>query len=81
MRTRELVIALALALMSGCSHKASQAEAPPQASVAGATAGATAVGAKAPGGQLTQVSGTKIALADVLHQHAQTVVVFYRGFY
>jgi uncharacterized protein YcfL len=79
MRTRELVAALAL--MSGCSHKAPQAEATPQASAAGAAAGATVVGAKAPGGQLTQVSGTKIALADVLHQHAQTVVVFYRGFY
>lgn len=79
MRTRELVVALAL--MSGCSHKASQVEGAPQASAASATAGATAVGAKATGGQLTQVSGTKIALADVLHQHAQTVVVFYRGFY
>jgi uncharacterized protein YcfL len=75
MRTRELVAALAL--MSGCSHKAPKAEVTPQASAAGAAA----VGAKAPGGQLTQVSGTKIALADVLHQHAQTVVVFYRGFY
>ena len=75
MRTRELVVALAL--MAGCSHKTSQTEAAPPASAAGAAA----VGAKAPGGQLTQVSGTKIALADVLNQHARSVVVFYRGFY
>jgi hypothetical protein len=71
MKTRDLVVALAL--MSGCTHKAAPAEVAP--------APATAVSAKAPDGQLTQVSGTKIALADVLHQHAQTVVVFYRGFY
>jgi hypothetical protein len=73
MRTRELVVALAL--MSGCSRKAAPAEvAPPPPATA-------AVSAKAPDGQLTQGSGTKIALADVLHQHAQTIVVFYRGFY
>jgi hypothetical protein len=73
MKTRDLVVALAL--MSGCTHKAAPAE------VAPAPSPATAVSAKAPDGQLTQVSRTKIALADVLHQHAQTVVVFYRGFY
>jgi len=40
-----------------------------------------AVGATAPAVQLTSPSGTTVALGDVLHGHAQTVVVFYRGFY
>jgi len=79
MTTRELGVALALAGAlagaAGCSHKAAPTEAAPQA------APATAVTARPPGGQLTQTSGTRIALADVLRQHAQTVVVFYRGFY
>jgi PBP1b-binding outer membrane lipoprotein LpoB len=74
MRIREIVVTLAL--MSGCSHKAAPTELPPAPS-----ATAIAVNAKVPDVQLTQASGTKIAIADVLHQHAQNVVVFYRGFY
>lgn len=75
MRTRELIVALGFLL--GCSHKA----AAPAESVHAASAATAAVGAKAPDGQLTQASGAKLAMADVLHAHAQTVVVFYRGFW
>jgi len=71
MRTRELIVALALVF--GCGHSA--------APVAPAHDQAAAVGAQAPDGQLTQTTGTKIALAGVLHAHVQTVVVFYRGFW
>jgi len=74
MRTRELIVALALGL--GCSHGAPTAVASDPA-----PSPATATGAKAPAGQLTGVSGTKVALADMWNQHAQTVVVFYRGFW
>jgi hypothetical protein len=71
----EITVALALALGAGCAHKAAPAEATDPQAVS------IAVGAKAPDGSLTQTSGTQIALADVLRQHAQTIVVFYRGFY
>ncbi|HEX4416669.1 MAG TPA: hypothetical protein VH165_02170 [Kofleriaceae bacterium] len=74
MKPRELAIALALAA-SGCAHHGSATEAAQQQSAA------VAVGAKAPDGQLTQATGTQIALADVLQKHGQTVVVFYRGFF
>jgi hypothetical protein len=73
MRLRPLIIALALAC--GCGHKGSPTEGTHAASPP------TAVGAHAPDAQLTRSSGEKVALADLLHQHAQTVVVFYRGFY
>ena len=73
MKLHALGIALVLGL--GCSHSS-----PPQPA-ADPQAKAVKVGAKAPDGMLTQVSGTKIALADVLRQHKQNVVVFYRGFY
>ena len=79
MRTRELVVALAV--MAGCSPKAPQPEAAAAGPSTPAATAAPAVNARSPGGQLTQSSGAKIALADVLHRHAQTVVVFYRGFY
>jgi peroxiredoxin len=46
-----------------------------------AGAAAAAVGSTAPAAQLTATSGTRLALADALHQHARTVVVFYRGFW
>jgi hypothetical protein len=62
-------VLVALALAFGCHSRDI-----PQPS-------ASAAGAKPPDAQLTQASGAKIALADVLHQHAQTIVVFYRGFY
>jgi hypothetical protein len=85
MQTRPLVFALAV--MAGCSRKAPPAELAPQPSPASQAQGAShgpstvAVNAIAPGGTLTDPSGAKIALADLLHRHAQTVVVFYRGFY
>jgi uncharacterized protein YcfL len=77
MRTRGLAIALALVL--GCSHKPSPVETPVETTKEPSTA--AAVGGKAPDGQLSQASGTKIALASVLHEHAQSIVVFYRGFW
>ncbi len=73
MRTRDLLVALAL--LFGCSHKAGPVE------VAHESSPAAAPGAKAPDAQVTQTSGEKIALADLLHQHAQNIVVFYRGFW
>lgn len=77
MTTRGLVLSLALIVTPGlgCSHKPSPAE------VAQAQASAVAVGATAPEAQLVGTAGEKVALADRLHQHAQTVVVFYRGFW
>lgn len=73
MRTRELLVALGL--LFGCGHQAARPV------VAPAPSASVAVGAKAPDAQLTRANGTKLALADVLHAHAQTVVVFYRGFW
>jgi uncharacterized protein YcfL len=68
---RELLVALAL--LVGCGHRA-----PPAASEHTVAA---AIGARAPDAQLLQASGDKIAMAEVLQRHAQTVVVFYRGFW
>jgi uncharacterized protein YcfL len=76
MRTRELVFALALVL--GCGQGAAPVA---PAATTSAPPAAVAAGAKAPDGQLTRPTGEKIALADVVHAHAQTVVVFYRGFW
>jgi len=76
MRTRELVVALALVF--GCARKDSPVATAQQPSP---VAPVVDVGAKAPDGQLTRPSGEKIALADVVHAHGQTVVVFYRGFW
>lgn len=77
-----LVVALAGAVVPGlgCSHGSSPAEVAAQAS-AQANASAIAVGARAPEAQLVGTTGAKVALADLVHQHAQTVVVFYRGFW
>lgn len=77
MPTRTLVVALIMAL--GCAHDASSVG--PAAPAAGPNAPAAQVGAQAPDAQLVRASGTQVALADVLHQRAQTVVVFYRGFW
>ena len=71
------VLALVLVPASGCSHRSSPAEVLP----AQAEASAIAIGARTPEAQLVGTTGAKIALADLVHQHAQTVVVFYRGFW
>lgn len=78
MTTRGLVISLGLAL--GCSAPSSSRPAP-GSSAAEAQASAIAVGATAPEAQLVGTTGQKVALAEQLHHHAQTVVVFYRGFW
>lgn len=67
------LVGFALAL--GCGHHFNAAE----ASHVQATAVAT--GAPAPDVQLTSTSSATVRLADVLREHAQTVIVFYRGFY
>ena len=91
MPCRSLVVALVAVL--GCASKAAPIEperapsagAAPGAPVTGAASGApvagVAIGAPAPDAQLANAAGAKVALADVLHHHAQTVVVFYRGFW
>ncbi|HEX8113130.1 MAG TPA: hypothetical protein VF516_35615 [Kofleriaceae bacterium] len=70
-----LSLGLVVAPALGCNHRSSPAE------VAPAQTSAVAVGATAPDAQLVGTTGGKVALADLLHQHAQTVVVFYRGFW
>ena len=67
---------LALVLASACHGKRA-----PEPGSAPAPSMETAAGAKAPDAQVTQASGAKIALADVTQKHAQTVIVFYRGFW
>jgi hypothetical protein len=65
-------LALALVFSVACSHaKTASTDVVP----------GVAVGATAPSVSLTTPSGKTIALDDVLHGNAQTVVVFYRGFY
>jgi hypothetical protein len=66
-------LALALVVSVACSHAKT---APATDVVPG-----VAVGATAPSVSLTTPSGKTIAFDDVLHNNAQTVVVFYRGFY
>lgn len=72
-----LGVGLALASALGCGHRSSPAD----LAQAQAEARAIAVGARAPEAQLIGTTGEKVALADRVHQHAQTVVVFYRGFW
>lgn len=80
MRFVGFAVSVAVALCSGCGQRSSPpVERVPAQAEAGA-AGA-AVGSPAPAAQLTTTSGTRLALADALHQHARTVVVFYRGFW
>jgi uncharacterized protein YcfL len=76
--SRGLVISLALVLAPGCSRTAAPGPSPAEAQ-AGATA--VAVGAMAPEAQLVGTTGQKVALGELLHRRAQTVVVFYRGFW
>lgn len=73
-----LFLAPALAPTLGCSRTPAPGSPPAEAQ---AQASAVAVGARAPEAQLVGTSGQKVALAELLHQHAQTVVVFYRGFW
>lgn len=75
-----LGVGLALASALGCGPRSSPADVEAQAR-AQAEARAIAVGARAPEAQLIGTTGEKVALADVVHPHAQTVVVFYRGFW
>lgn len=79
MTSRGLVLLLGLGVAPtlGCGPRSSPAE----LAQAQAQARAIAVGARAPDAQLVGTTGEKIALADRVHQHAQTVVVFYRGFW
>lgn len=42
---------------------------------------AVAVGAKIPESVLTTPQNTRVALADVVAKHNETVVVFYRGYF
>jgi hypothetical protein len=73
-------LAIALTALLGCGHPTSSGgSAGPSASAPAASS--VEVGAQAPDARLTRTSGEKVALADVLHQHAQTVLVFYRGFW
>lgn len=76
MLPRGALAALALAIAAGCSGKPS-----PVATGQPPSSSGVAVGARAPDGQLTRATGTKVALAEVLHAHARTVLVFYRGFW
>jgi len=72
-----LGLGLVLASAAGCGQRS----APAEVAQAEASASASAVGARAPEAQLVGTTGAKVALADLEHQHAQTVVVFYRGFW
>lgn len=62
-----------LALLIGCKHTFDPIEA---RDIRGT---AVVVGAPAPEAHVVLPSGSKIALADLLHD--KTIVVFYRGFY
>jgi hypothetical protein len=93
MSSRARVAALAASLVAfglagpGCNRSApsappsDHAAKPGEAAKPANAAKPGDVGAKAPDAQLSQTSGAKIALADLLPRHAQTVVVFYRGFW
>jgi peroxiredoxin len=68
---RALVV---IAMVAGCGGGAPKPTAPrPDAVIA--------VGAKPPDATLTTPTGGKVALAEALHPHARSVVVFYRGFW
>jgi len=73
MRMLGLVASLAVAL--GCSGAPKPSPGGPSQPTG------TAVGATAPDAQLTDAAGTRIAMATALHRRAETIVVFYRGFW
>lgn len=75
-------VAVGLSWGLGCGQRSSPpVERAPVPAQSEAGAAGAAVGSTAPAAQLTATSGTRLALADALHQHARTVVVFYRGFW
>jgi uncharacterized protein YcfL len=84
-RARGLLVSLSFATIPstifalGCSPKSGPTEIAP--SQVPSEASVVAVGAPAPAVQLVGTTGNKVALADLLHQHGQSVVVFYRGFW
>jgi hypothetical protein len=65
---------LAIAVVA-CAHKFVPEEA------AHVDRNAPTTGAKAPSITLVTPSGSTVALADVIGEHANTIVVWYRGFY
>jgi hypothetical protein len=72
MRFSAIAVALGLGLGIGACHH----DPPPD------PAKAEAVGARMPAaGTLTSTDNKQVALADVVGAHAQTVVVFYRGYF
>jgi hypothetical protein len=75
-------VAVGLSWGLGCGQRSSPpVERAPVPAQSEAGAAGAVVGSTAPAAQLTALSGDKLALADVLHQHARTVLVFYRGFW
>jgi hypothetical protein len=75
---RPLTLAFALASLLGAAACHPPADAVQTASVARAAA---PVGGPAPGGTMPAADGAPVALADVWPAHADTVLVFYRGFW
>jgi hypothetical protein len=73
---RRLLIAIFLSA-AGCHHH----DPPSAAQIAAVAAGAPRVGDAAPAASLHDAAGAPVALASLWPAHAQTVVVFYRGFY
>lgn len=65
---------------AGCGPRQAPTGGAP-AEIVAATPGGVAIGAKAPDGTLTDARGSKVALAELLHRHARSVLVFYRGFW
>jgi hypothetical protein len=72
MRILGLVASLSVAL--ACSSAAKPPGGPAQPA-------GVAAGAMAPDAELRDSTGARVALASVLHRRAETVVVFYRGFW
>jgi len=75
---RPLTLVLALASLLGAASCHPPASGARSAAVARSAA---PVGGHAPGGTMTTADGTQVALADVWPAHADTILVFYRGFW